>query len=99
MGFEVTVDQRWAKILKAAGSAYVGVVDEKRGYHRASPTKPVMLTLVVSDVDAWFRYFQSKGVHTLNQPHDNDELGIRAFLLEDPEGYIIEIQTFKQPPP
>ena len=95
MGFELAVDQGWSKIFKASDNAYVGVVDERYGYHKASPTKPVMLTLLVPDVDAWYRHFEQKGVISLSQPHDNDELGIRTFLLEDPEGYVIEIQKFK----
>lgn len=94
MGFELTIDQGWAKIYRVTDSAYVGVVDERRGYHRASPTKPVMVTLVVSDVDAWYRYLKDKGVKTFNEPHDIEELGLRAFLLEDPEGYVIEAQKF-----
>lgn len=94
MGFELTIDQGWAKIYRVTDSAYVGVVDERRGYHRTSPTKPVMVTLVVSDVDAWYRYLKDKGVKTLNEPHDIEELGLRAFLLEDPEGYVIEVQKF-----
>ena len=94
MGFEKTVDQRWAKIYKAAGEAHVGLVDGSRGYHRPNPTKPVMITVVVDDVDAWFRYLKGKGVKTLSEPRDHDEIGIRAFLLEDPEGYVIEIQKF-----
>lgn len=94
MGFELTIDQGWAKIYRVTDSAYVGVVDERRGYHRTSPTKPVMVTFVVSDVDAWYRILKDKGVKTLNEPHDIEELGLRAFLLEDPEGYVIEVQKF-----
>lgn len=94
MGFERTVDQGWAKIYRVTDEAHVGVVDERRGYHKASPTKPVMITLVVPDVDAWYRHLKEKGVETLNEPHDVEELGLRAFLLEDPEGYVIEIQKF-----
>ena len=94
MGFELTVDQGWAKIYRVLDGAYLGVVDERRGYHKASPAKPVMVTLVVPDVDAWYRYLKEKGVETLNEPHDIEGLGLRAFLLEDPEGYVIEIQKF-----
>ncbi len=94
MGFELTVDQGWAKIYRVTDGAHVGVVDESRGYHRASPTKPVMVTLVVPDADAWYQYLRGRGVETLSEPHDVEELGLRAFLLEDPEGYVIEIQKF-----
>lgn len=94
MGFELTFDQGWAKIYRATDSAHVGLVDEGRGYHRASPAKPVMVTLVVPDVDAWYRYLRKRGVETLNEPHDVEEIGVRAFLLEDPEGYVIEVMRF-----
>ncbi len=53
-----------------------------------------MLTIVVEDTDAWYSYLQGRGVRTLDAPHDDEELGIRIFLLEDPEGYVIEIQKF-----
>ncbi len=94
MGFEKTVDQGWAKIYRTAGEAHVGLVDGSRGYHRPSPSKPVMITVVVNDVDAWFRYLKGKGIETLSEPRDHKEIGIRAFLFEDPEGYVIEIQKF-----
>ena len=94
LGFELTFDVGWAKIYKVADSAYVGIVDEKRGYHKSSPTKPVMITVVVPDVDIWYQYFEEKEVHTLTKPRTNEEIGIRSFLLEDPEGYVIEIQKF-----
>lgn len=94
MGFEKTVDQGWAKIYRVAGKAHVGLVDGSRGYHRPSPSKPVMITVVVDDVDAWFIYLKRKGVETLSEPRDHEEIGIRAFLLKDPEGYVVEIQRF-----
>jgi len=94
MGFELTVDQGWAKIYRVLDGAFVGLVDERRGYHRASPTKPVMIAVVVPDVDAWYRSLKERGVETLNEPREIEEAGIRAFLLEDPEGYVIEIMEF-----
>ena len=94
MGFELVIDQRWAKIYKVAGRAHVGLVDGNTGYHKASPTKPVMITVVVHDVDQWYEHIQKLGVRTLTEPKDNEELGLRMFLLEDPEGYVIEIQKF-----
>jgi len=94
MGLELVVDQGWAKIFRVADGAHVGLVDGNVGYHRPSPTKPVMITLVVPDVDAWYEHFRKIGVETLTRPRDNDELDLRMFLLEDPEGYVIEIQKF-----
>ena len=94
MGFKLTTDQRWSKIFRVAENAYVGCVDGSVGYHKPSPTKPVMLTVVVDDPDAWYEHFKAHGVETLNEPHDDEELNLRIFLLKDPEGYVIEIQKF-----
>ncbi len=94
MGFELTTDQKWSKIFKVAENAYVGCVDGNVGYHKPNPTKPVMLTVVVDDPDAWYEHFKAHGVETLNEPHDDTELNLRIFLLKDPEGYVIEIQKF-----
>ena len=94
MGFELVVDQGWSKIFRVAGEAFMGVVDERRGFHKASPAKPVMLTLSVDDTDAWYRYLKAQGAQTLSEPHDVAELNLRLFLLQDPEGYVIEIQKF-----
>ena len=94
MGFQLVTDQGWAKIFNVAECAHVGLVDGNRGYHKASPTKPVMITVVVHDVDQWYEHLQKLGVKTLTEPKDSQELGLRMFLLEDPEGYVIEIQKF-----
>jgi predicted enzyme related to lactoylglutathione lyase len=94
MGLELVTDQGWAKIFRVAGEAYVGLVDGHRGFHKASPMKPVMLTIVTSNVDAWYERFLEFGVETFSEPKDDAELGTRMFMLEDPEGYVIEIQKF-----
>ena len=94
MGFEKTFDQGWAKIYLVHGSAHIGLVDGTRGYHKPSEDKPVMITVVVESVDEWYEYFKDIGIKTLTEPRDNIDIGIRMFLLEDPEGYIIEIQKF-----
>jgi len=94
MGLELAIDQGWAKIFKLAENAHVGLVDGNRGYHKPSPTKPVMITVLVPDVDAWYIHFKELGIPTLTEPKDDNQLKTRMFLLKDPEGYVIEIQHF-----
>jgi predicted enzyme related to lactoylglutathione lyase len=94
MGFKLTRDQGWAKVFEVAENAFIGCVDGSVGYHKPSPTKPVMLTVVVDDPDAWYEHLRRHGVETLSEPHDNEKLNLRLFLLEDPEGYVIEVQKF-----
>jgi uncharacterized glyoxalase superfamily protein PhnB len=99
MGFKLVQDQRWAKIFRVSENAYMGCVDGNVGYHKPSETKPVMLTVVVDDPDQWYRHLQRHGVKTLSEPHDEKELNLRIFQLQDPEGYVVEIQKFYAPFP
>ena len=92
MGFEMEVDQGWSKILKIRDGAYVGLVDGEHGYHRASDTKPVILCINVRDADAWHRKLIEKGLDIEAHPKESERLKIKVFMLQDPEGYTIEIQ-------
>jgi lactoylglutathione lyase len=94
LGLKLVIDQGFAKIYKVAGDAHLGIVDETKGYHRANPIKPVEITLLVSDVDAWYQKIRSMGVAALCEPRDIEVPHLRMFLLQDPEGYVIEIQKF-----
>ena len=92
MGFEMVVDQGWSKIYRIRDGAYVGLVDEKHGYHRASEDKPVIVCLNVHDADAWYERLRESGVELEKQPQEAERLRIKVFMLRDPEGYVIEIQ-------
>jgi predicted enzyme related to lactoylglutathione lyase len=97
LGLDLAIDQGWSKIYRICPGAHVGLVDETRGMHRAADTKPVQLCLRVSDVDAWYNYAQEAGLVNLSRLFENDALGIRAFVFDDPEGYQIEIQQATRP--
>ena len=97
MGLDLAIDQGWSKIYRICPGAHVGLVDETRGMHRAADEKPVQLCLRVSDVDAWYEYARDMGVANLSRLFENDALGIRAFVFDDPEGYQIEIQQATRP--
>jgi lactoylglutathione lyase len=93
MGLVLEIDQGWSKIYRVTPNGYVGLVDETRGSHRANPIKPVQICMRVADVDAWHAYIQSLGIEVLRGPRSNQELKIRAFIFNDPEGYQLEIQS------
>lgn len=95
LGLKLAIDQGWSKIYKIDGQAHVGLVDEKRGMQKWAVAKTVQICLRVPDVDAWYAWAQSQNVAGLSKMFDSDELGIRAFAMEDPEGYQIEVQTAK----
>lgn len=97
MGFPLAIDQGWTKIMAIGGGAHVGLVDESRGMHRWAKTRPVQLCIRVADVDGWYAYAQALDLPNLSKLFENDQLGIRAFVFDDPEGYQIEVQTATRP--
>ncbi|OUS32818.1 glyoxalase ['Osedax' symbiont bacterium Rs2_46_30_T18] len=93
LGLELAIDQGWSKIYKISACAHVGLVDQAVGMHRANAVKPVQLCIRVADVDAWHAWIVSCEVQGLTVPKSNSQLGIRAFVFNDPEGYQIEVQS------
>jgi predicted enzyme related to lactoylglutathione lyase len=97
MGFELVEDQGWAKIYRVSDSAYLGIVDETRGFHKAQERNAVLVTLVVDDVSWWYDYLKRKGVKMLTELREVKDIQVRGFFLEDPGGYAIEVQQFLNP--
>jgi lactoylglutathione lyase len=95
LGFKLAIDQGWSKIYRIDGQAHVGLVDETRGMQKWAEAKTVQLCLRVPNVDAWYDWAAANKVAGLTEPRDSEELGIRAFVMSDPEGYQIEVQTAK----
>lgn len=93
LGLTLAIDQGWSKIYEICPGAHVGLVDETRGMNKWAATKPVQLCVRVSDVDGWYDYARAKQLANLSDLFVNDEIGIRAFVFNDPEGYQIEIQS------
>ena len=90
LGFELAMDLDWVKTFKISSNVYLGLVNEKKGYHRSSVDKPVMITLAVEDIEGCYKTLISKNVVPLSELKTHHELGFRLFLIEDPEGYILE---------
>lgn len=93
LGLPLAIHQGWSRIYRLAPGAHVGLVDETKGAHRASDTKPVQICLRVPDVDAWHGWAETQHVSALTPVRESADLGIRVFTFEDPEGHQIEIQT------
>jgi predicted enzyme related to lactoylglutathione lyase len=93
LGLPLVIDQGWSKIYRICPGAHVGLVDETRGMNKWAAVKPVQLCIRVLDVDAWYAYAKAKSLSGLSKLFENDALGIRAFVFNDPEGYQIEIQS------
>ena len=93
LGLTLAIDQGWCKIYRLCEGAHLGLVDETRGMHRWASEKPVQICLRVADVDGWYGFIKGLATEAHSEMFDNENLGIRAFVFDDPEGYQIEIQS------
>ena len=98
LGLTLTVDQGYSKIYRVSATSYVGLVDESQGLHRASPQKPVTLSFVTAEVDAWYAYLRGRGVEMVHELADGRRQPTRGFVAKDPEGYYLEFETFRDDP-
>jgi catechol 2,3-dioxygenase-like lactoylglutathione lyase family enzyme len=90
LGLEVTFDWDWVKFFKTGPSSSVGIVKQGDGaFHDVQKTNAVMLSLVTSEVDAWYSRLGDRDDLKVLKPIGSGG-GIRSFLLEDPGGYTVE---------
>ena len=90
LGLKKTFDQGWVRIFQISSTSYVGLVDETRGSHKSNQNKPVMLSIVTSDVEEWYEVLTTKGIKILSELSDSGSVPVKAFLVKDPEGYTVE---------
>jgi len=89
------LDQEVCRIYAAGGDAYLGfclALSSEAG--NAPATQGIILTLVSPEVDAWYEYLQAHHVPIEKPPAFNPRFNIYQLFARDPNGYLIEIQTF-----
>jgi len=95
LGFDLIVDQGWAKIYPIGPTGYFGLVDETLGMHNFTETKAVTLSIITDDVDGWYEYASNSSAIEMRSEEISDTERYRAFVAYDPEGYFIEWDIFK----
>lgn len=98
LGLTLTVDQGFCRIYRTSPTAFLGLVDETQGLHRAAERKPVTLSFVVDDVDGCYRQLVERGVPIHSPLRDASRHPTRGFVAVDPEGYFLEFETFLDHP-
>jgi len=94
LGLERVLDYGFASIHRVGPTSYLGLVDEKRGMHKADEPKTVTLSFVTGEVDGWHDHLVARGVHIRNPLRDATRHPTRGFVATDPEGYFLEFETF-----
>lgn len=94
LGLEMVLDYGFAKLFRISKTAYVGLVDERRGMHKASEPKTVTLSFVTEEIHEWYAYLQEKGVEMRGELGNATRHPTRGFVAYDPEGYFLEFERF-----
>ena len=95
LGFEKTFDKGWVKIYQTSATSFIGLVDEEHGTLKGAENKPVMFSIVTKEVDKWYAFVKEKGIEIKDELGDASSVPIRGFMIEDPEGYVIEFFQWK----
>ncbi|TCO76301.1 VOC family protein [Chromatocurvus halotolerans] len=96
MGFEKTADRGWVKFFAITPTSSVAIVDGTKGFHRVSDDKPVMLSVITDDVDSWYQHLRGQEVRFIKHLDDGSSPEfLRAFLVEDPGGYTVEVYEWR----
>jgi len=98
LGLERILDTGFASIHRAGPTSYLGLVDEKRGMHKADEPKTVTLSFVTGEVDGWHDHLSGRGVPIRNPLREATRHPTRGFVATDPEGYFLEFETFLDHP-
>ena len=93
LGLRLACDQGTCRIYHLCGNSYIGVC---KGEPPRWPNG-LTLTMVSADVDGWYERLKERDVEIKHPPKLNEKYKIYHFYLNDPDGYIIEIQRFVEP--
>ena len=95
IGLELAFDQGTCRIFRLCPSGFLGVCQVRPG--RFVEPKGVVITIVTPDVDGWHRHLLSRGVVPEGPPERKPAFNIYGFFARDPNGYLLEFQTFLDP--
>lgn len=84
-----------ASVFQVAQQSLLVLVDEAKGMHSAQEEKSVAIAFLTNDLPNWYAYLLEEEVEIKYSykpkeggPHD-------GFVAVDPEGYLLEFETFK----
>lgn len=102
LGLPLALDQGTCRIYAVGRGAFLGLctrTDTRTDTPTDTPARPdgVIITLVSDQVDAWYAALTARGVVFEKPPTYNAAYNIYHCFLRDPNGYLLEIQQFRDP--
>ena len=98
LGLETVLDYGFARVFRISESTFVGVVDETEGMHTTAEPKTATLSFITEEVEAWYGHLSSQGVEIHRPLSESSRIPIKGFVAKDPEGYLLEFETFRPDP-
>jgi catechol 2,3-dioxygenase-like lactoylglutathione lyase family enzyme len=92
LGLPLDRDQGDCRIYRVSSTGLIGFC--QRELDSPAENHPIILTFIAEDVDGWYRTLQERGVRFEAAPVLNPKYHIYHCFLRDPNGYLLEIQTF-----
>jgi len=90
----LVLDQGSCQIFGVTDTAFIGFC---RHIDPPASSDYVILTLVSARVEEWHQYLQQHGVPIEKPPTFYEKFNITHLFIRDPNGYLVEIQTFHDP--
>lgn len=98
LGMELLADYTMARILRITSDSYLILVDATKGMHTADEPKTVALALLTNQLEQWYNYLKEEGVTIKYDYKPKAGSAHDGFVAVDPEGYLLEFETFNQHP-
>ena len=95
LGLPLAFDQGLCRLFRWSPTSFIGVCQVRPGRH-VEP-KGVVITFVTPDVDDWHRHVVARGIVPEKPPSLSEKFNVYSFFLRDPNGYLLEFQTFLDP--
>ena len=98
LGMEMVSDYEMAKIFRMAEDSYLILVDATKGMHTAEEPKTVALALLTRQLDEWYEFLKTQDIKFKYEFNPGKNPAHDGFVIEDPEGYLLEFERFHQHP-
>jgi catechol 2,3-dioxygenase-like lactoylglutathione lyase family enzyme len=95
LGLKKAYDQGRCRLFRWSQTSFIGICQVRPGRH-VEP-RGVVLTFVTPDVDAWHHHIIARGVTPEAPPECREQFNVYGFFVKDPNGYLLEFQTFLDP--
>lgn len=96
LGMELVADYQMARIFRMTGDSYLILVDATKGMHTADEPKSVAVALLTDQLEQWHAYLTTKGIAPRSPFVPKPGRAHDGFVIEDPEGYLLEFERFNQ---